>query len=175
MKTIRHQITIATTPEQLFDLTQDYHRRLEWDPYLIAAQLLNGAENAGMGVEALCKNRVGSAMITRYISFDRPRVAAVTMTKGPLVLKKFSGAWNIRYVSDGVSMLIFTYNFELKGGILGRLLLPFASAYFSAEMKKRLLALKTYIEAKEQNIPDLAIDKTIARPGGNIWQGLDER
>lgn len=35
-------------------------------------------------------------MISRYISFHRPYVAAVTMVKGNYILKRFSGAWNVK-------------------------------------------------------------------------------
>jgi hypothetical protein len=34
MKTIRSAIEIARPQEVVFDLTQNYAKRLEWDPYL---------------------------------------------------------------------------------------------------------------------------------------------
>jgi len=146
MKTIKHQIEIDCSQERLFDLTQDYKKRLEWDPYLTEAYLLDGAKHADLGVDSYCRNRSGSVMISRYISFDRPNVAAVTMVKGPLILKRFSGAWNVKKLSEERSLLVFTYNFELKGGFIGRLFLPIAVYVFSKDMKNRLLAIKHYLE-----------------------------
>lgn len=146
MKTIKHQIEIECNQEKLFDLTQDYAKRLDWDPYLTEAFLLDGAENAGVGVDSYCKNRSGSVMVSRYISFDRPNVAAVSMIKGPQLLKRFSGAWNVKKLSETRSLLIFTYNFELKGGFIGRLVLPIAVYVFSRDMKSRPLAIKSYLE-----------------------------
>ena len=35
MKTIRAAIEIAQAQEAVFDLTQNYAKRLEWDPYLV--------------------------------------------------------------------------------------------------------------------------------------------
>ena len=35
MKTIRSAIEIARPQEVVFDLTQNYAKRLEWDPYLV--------------------------------------------------------------------------------------------------------------------------------------------
>jgi ribosome-associated toxin RatA of RatAB toxin-antitoxin module len=146
MKTIRHELTIACPQETLFDLTQDYTRRLEWDPYLIEARLLHGAEKAAVGVEAFCKNRSGSGMVTRYITFNRPIVAAVTMTEGPRILERFSGAWNVRALDTHRSTLTFTYNFTLRGGALGKLLTPIASQVFSRDMKLRMQAIKSFVE-----------------------------
>ena len=147
MKTIKHQIEIDCDQETVFDLSQDYSRRLDWDPYLSKAYLLKGAEKAGLGVESCCRNRSGSEMITRYISFKRPRVAAVTMVKGPWFLKRFGGAWNVSKLSETRSSLVFTYNFQMRGGLLGYSLLPFAIFFFSREMKSRLFAIKRYLES----------------------------
>ena len=146
MKTIKHQIEIDCSQERLFDITQDYTKRLEWDAYLTEAYLLDGAKHAGLGVDSYCKNRSGSVMISRYISFNRPNVAAVTMVKGPLIIKRFSGAWNVKRLSEARSLLVFTYSFELKGGFIGRLFLPVAVYVFSRDMRDRLLAIKRYIE-----------------------------
>ncbi|MEY2862459.1 MAG: hypothetical protein RLY58_166 [Pseudomonadota bacterium] len=147
MKTIKHQIEVDCCQQKLFDLTQDYSRRLEWDPYLTEAYLCDGAEHADVGVDSYCKNHFGSAMVSRYMSFDRPHVAAVTMIRGPFILKRFSGAWNVKTLGEVQSLLIFTYNFELKGGGVGRLFLPVVAYIFSKDMKKRLLAIKHYLES----------------------------
>jgi len=148
MKTIKHQIEINLNQTDLFDLTQDYSRRLEWDTYLSEAYLLNGAKFADVGVDSFCKNKSGSVMISRYISFNRPSVAAVTMIKGSYILSRFSGAWNVKKIDEMNSILIFTYNFELKGGLLGRLILPVVAYLFSNDMKKRLNTIKSYVESK---------------------------
>ena len=147
MKRIKEDIEVCMAQEELFDLTQDYSRRLEWDPYLKEGYLLSGAEEADIGVESFCKNNSGSIMISKYISYNRPKTAAVTMTKGPAILKCFSGAWNIKKISDKRSLLVFTYNFELKYGLLGKLLLPITSFLFARDMRKRLLAIREFVEA----------------------------
>ena len=145
-KKIKEEIEIELTQTELFDLTQDYSKRLEWDPYLKEAYLLNKAKYVEEGVESCCKNHYGSAMISKYISFNRPSVAAISMTKGPLILKKFCGAWNVKKMSNTRSLLVFTYNFELIGDALGKIFIPIASYLFAKDMKKRLLAIKLYVE-----------------------------
>lgn len=146
MKTIKQQIEINLNQTDLFDLTQDYSKRLEWDCYLSEAYLLNDAKQADVGVDAFCKNKSGSIMVSRYISFNRPTVAAVAMTKGPYLLSRFSGAWNVKKTGEDSSLLVFTYRFELKGGLFGKLFLPVASYLFARDMKKRLTAIKEFVE-----------------------------
>ena len=41
----RQSIEVAAEPGVLFDLTQDYAHRLDWDPFLKEARLLGGAES----------------------------------------------------------------------------------------------------------------------------------
>lgn len=150
MKTIKRSIDINASQQAVFDLTQDYERRVAWDPYLIEATLLHGATEAGVGVESRCKNKSGQVMVSRYIVFNRPVVAAVTMREGPWMLKRFSGAWNVKSLpshSNQRVRLVFTYNFVLRGQWLGRLLTPIASYLFSLDMEKRLIAIKHYVEA----------------------------
>ena len=95
MRTLSAEIDIRARPEAVFDLIHDYARRLDWDPFLREARLLDGATSAGLGVKSLCTARggfAGLAMETVYVSFDRPNVAAVKMTKGPAVLEAFAAS-----------------------------------------------------------------------------------
>ena len=73
-------------PERVFALTQDYARRLTWDPFLRSAELMDGASAPGVGVRAWCVARSGVGLETEYVSFAPPRIAAVRMTRGPWVL-----------------------------------------------------------------------------------------
>ena len=148
MKTIRSAIEIARPQEVVFDLTQNYAQRLAWDPYLAEAYLMKEAAEPAVGVEAYCKNHNGSVMVSRYISFNRPAVAAVNMVKGPKILKRFSGAWNVRKMDEQHSELIFTYHFDLRGGIAGEMITPIVRWHFQREMNKRLSAIKAYLEAE---------------------------
>src|SRR4051812_49592085 len=89
----RHSIEVAAEPAVLFDLTQDYRRRLDWDPFLKEARLLDGAEGPGVGVRARCVAHNGLGMETRYVSFNPPGACAVEMTRGPWFFRAFSGSW----------------------------------------------------------------------------------
>ena len=106
-------ILIAAPREEVFDFTQDYSKRLQWDTFLIRARLLN-ATHAEVGVRAYCvaRNRLG--METEYVSFHRPRVAAVKMTKGPFFFEQFSASWKFVETTPESSTVTFLYSFSLR-------------------------------------------------------------
>ncbi len=144
MATFERSVVIRAKPTPLFDLMQDYERRLEWDPFLRSAELI-GATSAGLGVRAWCVDQRGRGMETEYVSFKRPRRVAVKMTRGPWIFKSFSGSWIYDKVDDQHTRVRFRYHVE------ARLPLPWSErlleAIFSGEMQKRLLALKEAVEA----------------------------
>ena len=152
MKSIKRSIDINCDNEFIFELTQNYSLRLEWDKYLSKAYLLNGATEPSVGVYAYCKNNNGSSMISEYISYQPSKVAAISMKQGPIILKKFSGSWTVKKLGGTLSTLTFTYHFSLKGGFLGKLVQPIANYYFSKDMSKRLMAFKYYAEKNIKTI-----------------------
>ena len=80
-------VAVSRSAHELFSISQDYARRLEWDSYLCEAFLLGGAQQAGIGVRSHCRNRTGAVMVSRYISYAPPTHAAVEMVSGPRILE----------------------------------------------------------------------------------------
>ena len=134
--------------ERLFWMSQDYTRRLEWDVYLSEAYLLGGQKVAAIGVESLCKNRGGSVLISKYLSFCPPTHAAVQMTKGPWVLSQFSGTWRFKALPHEKTEVRFIYNFKVRPFVLRWLLEPLIAAFYRRDMQRRLEAFKSW--AQEQ-------------------------
>src|SRR5205814_1126957 len=106
----RRTIEIAAEPCMLFDLTQDYALRLDWDPFLKDARLLDGAEGPSVGVQAWCVARNGLGMETQYVSFNPPGACAVEMTRGPWFFRSFSGSWRFDRIGPGRTKVTFTYS-----------------------------------------------------------------
>ena len=84
------QIEIKCSAAQAFDYTHDYKTRLNWDTFLKQADLMDGATVAGKGVKAYCVAKNGMGMLTEYVTFNRPKVPAIKMTKGPYLFKAFA-------------------------------------------------------------------------------------
>ncbi len=145
MKSIKFSeaICIRERPEVIFDYTQDYGNRLQWDTFLKRADLVDGATAAGKGVKSYCVAKNGIGMETVYVSFNRPRATAVQMTRGPYLFKTFQGSWTFK-AGAGVTEVIFLYSFTLR--------FPFSLAGFlvrrilQRNVRQRLVDLKTCIE-----------------------------
>ena len=149
MRSLEEAIEIRASAEAIFDLIHDYARRLDWDPFLREACLLEGAEVADLGVKARCTARngfAGLAMETVYVSFDRPRVAAVKMTKGPAVLETFAASLRQEDVGPGVTRVTHRFHFSTRPRWLHAIAAPIAAALFRREVRERLEALRRHLE-----------------------------
>jgi hypothetical protein len=144
--TFEQSVMVAAAPAELFALTQDYGRRLEWDPFLKSAALLGGAQEADVGVRAYCAAHNGLGMETEYVSFKPPRTCAVKMTRGPGLIGNFAGSWRFEEVLPGQTRVIFRYHVRAWPGWLSWLLTPLLACVFARDTRKRLLALKTAVE-----------------------------
>lgn len=146
--TFEHSILIRGTARQLFALTQDYSRRLEWDCFLKQASLLDGAKVAGLGVQARCVAKSGLAMDTEYVSFHPSTVAAVKMTRGPWFIESFAGSWRFEEAPVGQTRVFFRYHVRAQPRWLAALLTPLLAWQFARDTRKRLAALKTAVEER---------------------------
>lgn len=137
-------IIINRKAELVFDLTQDYTKRLQWDTFLTRAELLDGAKEAGKGVRAYCVSMNGLGMITEYVTFNRPKVTAVKMTKGPYLFKSFLGSWTYKEIDLDKTEVIFLYSFSLRFPF--NLFSFFIKNNLQKNVKQRLKDLKKNIE-----------------------------
>jgi len=138
------RIVINAAQRVIFELTQDYDRRLLWDPFLKEARLVDGAFAAGLGVKAWCVATNGIGMETVYVSYQPPQVTAVSMTSGPFFYDTFAGSWRFKAVTPQQTDVVFTYRFVLKRPF--RFATPFMTYILRRSAIKRLSALKQYVE-----------------------------
>jgi ribosome-associated toxin RatA of RatAB toxin-antitoxin module len=108
------KIVIQENAEIVFDYTQDYNNRLVWDTFLRKADLMDGATQADKGVKAYCEAYNGMGMVTEYLTFNRPKVTAIKMTKGPYMFKSFLGSWTFKATDDHQTEVVFIYSFDLR-------------------------------------------------------------
>jgi hypothetical protein len=146
--TFEQSITVDASPAELFALTQDYARRLLWDPFLRSAELQEGAPAARVGVRAYCVAHNGLGMETQYVSYNPPRACAVRMTRGPRLIGKFAGTWRFAEVSPGRTRVGFRYHLRARPWWLAWLLTPALAWIFTRDTRKRLVALKAAAERR---------------------------
>jgi ribosome-associated toxin RatA of RatAB toxin-antitoxin module len=146
-----HTAVVDGSPDTVFSVTQDYARRLTWDPFLRRAELLGGASTPAVGVRAWCVARWGMGMETEYVSYFPPRVVAVKMTRGPWPLQSFAGAWEFEPVDRGRTKVTFRYQFRARPGWLAWALEPIVRRWFSRETRLRVIALAEAL-GRESNV-----------------------
>ena len=142
MPTVERSLLIRAERAALFDLTQDYGRRLSWDCFLKEARLLNEAGRAAAGVRAWCVAWHGLGMETQYVTVSRPAVVAVKMTRGPAVLKAFAGSWRFDEAAPGVTRVRFRYHYKARPRWLRPLIEPLLGLLFVRDARLRLDALR---------------------------------
>jgi ribosome-associated toxin RatA of RatAB toxin-antitoxin module len=147
--TFDHSILIDAEASALFRVSQDYSRRLEWDPFLRSASLVGGASEVAVGVRALCVDRMGTAMETEYVSYNPPRTVAIKMTRGPWFLESFAGSWRFEEVKPGQTRVSFCYNVGARPRWLSWLLNPILRKVFGRDTRRRLKALKKAAEKSD--------------------------
>jgi ribosome-associated toxin RatA of RatAB toxin-antitoxin module len=145
MATFSRSIDVEAPRAFLFHLMQDYARRLEWDPFLSAARLVD-AEAAGIGVRAWCVDRAGRGMETEYVSFDPPSRVAVRMTRGPWFIDRFAGSWRYEELTPSSTRVTFRYHVKPKRWLLGSLGERLVEGVFARNMGERLETLKERLE-----------------------------
>jgi hypothetical protein len=149
MRSREESVDIAARPDTVFDLIHDYSKRLEWDPFLREARLLEGASSAAVGVKSICTARWasgGMAMETVYVSFDPPSVAAVKMTRGPGLLDQFAASLRQEALETGGTRVTYRFNLAARPRWLRFVLDPILFAIFARETRSRLAALKRFLE-----------------------------
>jgi hypothetical protein len=135
-------------------LIHDYEVRLEWDTLLSKACIVDNSPKAGLGVKTLCVGRntvAGFGMETVYISFDRPRVAAVRMTRGPWFVKDFAASITHQALDENRSRVTYKFKITARPKWLRFVLDPILRVVFQWETRKRLRSLKRFVEQKRSS------------------------
>ena len=139
---------MPASSEVVFDVIHDYARRLEWDSLLSAAYIDDGATAAGKDVVTVCVGRpmLGRiALRTIYVSFVRPRVAAVKMLNRPLFFATWAASIRHEDLTERQSRVTYTFTFTARPRVLAWLLEPLMLRIFRWETEKRLAALRAYL------------------------------
>jgi hypothetical protein len=139
---------IAAPAARIFALSQDYSRRLEWDPFLREAVLLGDPATVGVGTRSWCVTWFGLGMESEYVSYDPPHVVAVKMTDHSRILKRFAASWTFRGLDADRTAVTFLYSFQMRGWF--QPLTPLAGAFFKYEISRRLRLLKKACESRRR-------------------------
>lgn len=148
MTIIESRATINAPIDFVYQTTQDYSVRYEWDPFPENISVVSGDPNAlSVGTQVQVKSKLGMGMLVEFVQVMPPERAAVKMIRGPWFLEKFAGSWIFQGTGQGErTEARFRYTIVAKPRALRHLLEPLAALYFSRVVDRRLAGLKTYCE-----------------------------
>ena len=136
--------------ERTFDLLHDYRHRLSWDTLLRRAFTEDDAVPA-RGVVAVCTARRrfgGYSFRTRYVTFDRPRLAAIKLESRPPFFASWAASVRHEPLPDDRSTATYTMTFRCKPSWAAPMLEPVARWAFRRETRRRLAALAAALHAQ---------------------------
>ncbi len=129
--------------ETVFDRVHDYRHRLEWDTLLRQAYTVEDAE-PGKDVVAVCAAKWwlgGYSFRTRYVTFDRPHIAAIRLESVPPFFASWAASIRHKPLPGDHSSATYTMTFTVKPRWAARVLEPVVRAVFRRETRRRLQAL----------------------------------
>jgi ribosome-associated toxin RatA of RatAB toxin-antitoxin module len=155
MPVVEASITIDAPKDKLFALSQDYHLRLEWDPFLREMIFLGGKTEATLGGHVWVKSKRGLTMEVEYTTLDPPDRVAVKMIRGPFIFERFGGSWLFDALSPQGTSVRFRYSFVTRWAFLRPLLDPVIRWVFQRDIEARLRGLKRAAETTDilQHLP----------------------
>jgi hypothetical protein len=106
-------------------------------------RFLDGATRAGPGVRVVVQAYNGLSMAVEFVSFERPRVVAMSLIRGPWFLDRFAGSWRFLPGPESrTTEVIFRYVYEARPRWLRWLLNPVFGWVFRRDVRARLRGLK---------------------------------
>ena len=149
MARVEYSEILPGTPEPLFDLTQDYAQRPAWDPFPKGYDFLPPANGPGKGAALVVHARNGRSMTVRYVSYNRPRAAAIEMIDGPWFIARFAGTWLFEAVGDTHTRVSFKYHVLAGPRWLAWLIQPLLLRSFRRHARQRVQALHRHVLRRE--------------------------
>jgi hypothetical protein len=140
--TASETIHVDRPPDAVFDYTQDYGHRTEWDPSIAAAEIVS-EEPRRVRVRV---PGVGTYVIEYRLFRRGDRTSAAFIDVDSSWMSGGGGSWAYR-TRDGGTEWTQTNTIELGLGWLGRLLAPFVRRQLRSSMRTGMARAKTTLES----------------------------
>jgi hypothetical protein len=124
----------------VFDAFHHHAWRKRWDSLVGQSSVIGGAPCPYVGAET---ENIGSgalrglSMRTRFVTFDRPRLAAASMIDRAWPFERWAASMKHRAVAGGESSMIYTYSFETRPRWLRWIMEPVVVAMFDRQTRQR--------------------------------------
>jgi hypothetical protein len=145
----RFEFPMPASTAVVFDAFHYHHWRGHWDSLVRDTRVQGGAECPFVGAvtQNAGKGLLGSlSMRTRFVSYERPRLAAAAMDGKSFPFTRWAASMRHRPLADGTSLLVYTYSFEVGPAFLRWILAPFVELIFRRQTQRRFARLASYLK-----------------------------
>jgi uncharacterized membrane protein len=144
--TASETIHVDRPPDEVFDYTQDYSTRPEWDASIASAEVI-GEDPRRVRAEV----RGVGTMVIEYKLFRRgERTSAAFTETDSRFFSGGGGSWSYVAAAGGTDWTQ-TNTMEFKSWLVGQLLAPLARRNLSSGMRKSMARAKEIMESAERN------------------------
>jgi len=143
--TVTHTVHVDRTPDDVFDYTQDYATRPDWDSTVLSAELISADPRR---VKVVMRGL--GPLVIEYKLFRRgDRTTAAFTDVGSRVFGGGGGSWS--YVArDGGTDWTETNTLEFRNGLLGTLLAPLIRRNMATLTRKAMDKAKSIMDSTSQ-------------------------
>lgn len=151
----RFEFDMPAPAEVVFDAFHYHCWRLRWDSLVSDTHVTDGAPCPYVG--AVTENTGGGwmrglAMSTRFVSFERPRLAAAAMVGRSFPFRSWAASMKHRPGREGRSVMVYTYTFEAGPPFLRWLIEPVVKRLFDRQTTRRFHRLQAFLAAHADEI-----------------------
>jgi hypothetical protein len=151
----RFEFEMPAAEAVVFDAFHYHQWRLRWDSLVRDTRVVGGApcpsvgavtENAGAGGLRLLSMR------TRFVSYDRPHLAAASMIGRAFPFSRWAASMQHKPLGPRSSLLIYTYTFETWPSWLRWLFEPPVRWIFEYQTRRRFARLRDFLAVHADEI-----------------------
>ncbi|MCT4580770.1 MAG: hypothetical protein N4A35_05065 [Flavobacteriales bacterium] len=122
--------------QTLFEFTQDFEKRVQWDSQTQSINYINAEKQLKKGAQVTVISSNGVRMDTEYTTFTPPHQIAIKMLNQSPIFRAFNGSWIYKRISANQTELTILYEFKLQP--LYRLLQPIVLKKTRKNMRNKL-------------------------------------
>ena len=144
--TVSAAIQVNESPTVVWDYTQDWRRRTEWDRSVVSAQYLSEVSPVAIQVQGAG----GLKFKVNYKTIDRPRLTTLAMTEtNSIWLKGGGGSWKYED-KEGKTLWTQHNTLILRDDLLGRVFRPLFAIILAITTRHIMRTAKANIENRRQ-------------------------
>ena len=151
----RFEFEMPAQANVVFDAFHYHVWRSRWDSLVGHARVVGGAPCPFVGAET--ENTGGGllrglSMRTRFVSFDRPHLAAASMIGQSFPFSRWAASMRHRDTGPGQSLLIYVYTIEAAPRALRWLLEPVVARVFARQTQRRFERMRDFLAAHADEV-----------------------